>query len=507
VSTPLLELRHITKTFPGLVANDRIDFDLQPGEVHALLGENGAGKTTLMNIAAGLYRPDDGEIVVRGEPADFHSPRDALDCGIGMVHQHFQLVEPFTVAQNLALACSQRLVLGRGEARADAIRLCRTRGLSVDPDVRVWQLSVGERQKVEILKLLGRRVDILILDEPTAVLTPQESDELFVTLRRLASEGRGVVFISHKLNEVLTVADRITVLHGGREVAKLPRAQATARGLAQLMVGREVSLERIARSGGPGAPVVELVGVCAESDRGHRALHELDLTVHSGEIVGVAGVAGNGQRELAEVIAGVRSPSAGRVLMAGQDLTGADARRMIQAGIGYVPEDRMSTGLVPGLDVLDNLILKRYASPPIARGVLLDRRAARRWGLELIRKFAIRATGLGAQVSVLSGGNQQRLVLARELAGQTRALIAMHPTRGLDVGATEQVHKLLLEERRAGMAILLISEDLDEILALADRVAVIFGGRILATLPAEQADRETVGLLMGGSHLQEMSAA
>ncbi len=503
---PVVELRHITKRFGALIANDAVDFDVRAGEVHALLGENGAGKTTLMNVLAGLYQPDGGEIAIRGRAVAFHSPRDALDRGIGMIHQHFQLVEPFTVEENLALACAQRLLYRGRDARHTMLRLCALPGLEVDPQARVWQLSVGERQRVEILKLLGRSAEILILDEPTAVLTPQESEGLFATLRRLASEGASIIFISHKLNEVIAVADRITVLRGGRVVATRPCAGATPRELARLMVGRDISLARRERSGRAGEPVLELDGVCAESDRGLRALDDVSLTVHAGEVVGVAGVAGNGQRELAEVVAGTRPATAGHVRLAGRELTNHGARAMIRGGLGFVPEDRLGTGLVPDLAVLENLMLKQYDRPPLARGMLINRRAARRWAHERIDGFSVRFRGLGAPVRQLSGGNQQKLILAREMGSDRRLLVAMHPTRGLDVGATEQVHRLLLQQRAEGSGLLLISEDLDEIMALADRIAVLYGGRIMAVLPAPEADRETIGLLMGG-HTEPLGVA
>jgi len=499
-----VEMRGITKRFPGVVANDRVDFEAAAGEVHALLGENGAGKSTLSNILTGLYRPDEGEILVYGERVQFASPRDALDAGIGMVHQHFRLVEPFTVAENVVLGDH------RGEGRSFRLRrraierhvaeISTRYGLHVDPRARIWQLSVGEQQRVEILKALYREARILILDEPTAVLTPQEAEVLFATLREMANEGRTVVFISHKLHEVKAVADRVTVLRGGRSIATVSTAEATQRSLAALMVGREVATtERVEQATEKGDVVLELELCSVAGERGP-AVREASLTVRSGEIVAIAGVAGNGQRELAEAIAGIRAPVEGLVRVRGRALRPGDPRAAIAAGVAYVPEDRLGTGLAPSLSIASNLALKAYREPHVSRGPLLRLRAIRERAVELIARYRIAAPGPHAQARQLSGGNLQKVVLAREFSARPQLLVAAAPTRGLDVGAIESVHAYVREAAAEGMGVLLISEDLDEILALADRIAVMYEGRIVGEFDARAADVEEIGLAMAGGH-------
>jgi general nucleoside transport system ATP-binding protein len=498
-AVPAVELRGIVKRFPGVVANDGVDFTLASGEVHALLGENGAGKSTLMNILDGLYQPDAGEILIDGQPAAFRSPRDAISAGLGMVHQHFTLVESMSVTENVLIGLDRprfRLDL-RGKA-AEIARLAETNGLHVNPDAKVWQLSVGERQRVEILKVLYRGARVLIMDEPTAVLAPQEIDDLFRTLRSMTATGRSIVFISHKLGEVLAIADRVTVMRRGRVTAAgLPAAGLSKPDLAQLMVGRQI-LESLERTWLPaGDTVLRLENVEAQGDKGIPALRGVSLEVRSGEILGIAAVAGNGQSELAEVISGLR-PCRGRILVSGEDVANRPVRNVIQHGVAHVPEDRTGVGSAPNLSLVDNLIMKRYRNKPISRGWTIDMGAARATASQLKDSYEISAPSIDTQARLLSGGNLQRLILAREIESQPRLMIAVQPTRGLDVGAVEAAHRLLLERRTAGAAILLISEDLDEVLTLADRVAVMYEGRIVGMENASQADIATIGLLMTG---------
>jgi len=500
-------MRGITKAFPGVVANDRVDFEAAAGEVHALLGENGAGKSTLSNILTGLYRPDEGEISVWGEPVRFASPRDALDAGIFMVHQHFRLVEPFTVAENVILGehgagarAGSFLVNPRTIERRVAA-LGERYGLAVDPRARIWQLALGEQQRVEILKALYREAKILILDEPTAVLTPQEADTLFATLRTMAEEGRTVVFISHKLHEVKAVADRVTVLRGGKTIATVDTADATARSLAALMVGREV--ETVRRRPADRAALSDVVLACSAlrvaGDRGDEAVRGVSLEVRGGEIVAVAGVAGNGQRELAEALTGMRPPAAGEVRVDGRTLRAGDPRAAIRARVAHVPEDRLGTGVAPSLSIASNVVLKSYRDPQMSAGPLLRLGRIRERAVELIQRYAVRASSPSLPARQLSGGNLQKVVLGREFHGSPRALVVASPTRGLDVGAIETVHQYLLDAARDGVAILLISEDLDEILALADRIAVMYEGEVVGEVDRDSATVEELGLMMAGA--------
>jgi ABC-type uncharacterized transport system ATPase subunit len=498
-----VSLRGITKRFPGVVANDGVDFEAAAGEVHALLGENGAGKSTLSNILTGLYRPDEGEIELYGKRAEFHSPRDAIDAGVAMVHQHFRLVMPFTVAENVVLGDHRRegssfLVRQRAIERRVA-ELSERYGLHVDPRARIWQLSLGEQQRVEILKALYHEAKILILDEPTAVLTPQEADVLFATLRSMAAEGRTVIFISHKLHEVKAVSDRVTVLRGGRTIATAVTADATQHSLAALMVGREVEINRRReRSGAIGEPALVVEDLRAAGDRGGEALKGVSLSVCAGEIVAVAGVAGNGQRELAETVTGMRPLAGGSVRVHGRALRGGDAREAIRAGIAHVPEDRLGTGVAPSLGIGSNFVLKSYRRSPIARGPLLRLGAIRDHAVELIERYDVRTSGPAEPARQLSGGNLQKVVLAREFSGEPRVLVVASPTRGLDVAAIETVHAYLRDAASQGVAVLLISEDLDEIMALADRIAVMFDGEVVGEVDADAATVEEIGLLMAG---------
>lgn len=492
----------IVKRFPGVVANDGVDFEVRAGEVHALLGENGAGKSTLSNILTGLYRPDDGTVEIDGSSVSFSSPRDALHAGIGMVHQHFRLVETFTVAENVVLGEEDSpMIMDHDEVSAKVKALSDRYGLAVDPSARIWQLSVGEQQRVEIVKVLYRGAKVLILDEPTAVLTPHEADSLFATLRSMVAEGRTVIFISHKLDEVMKVSDRVTVLRGGRTVGTVETASTSTRELASMMVGRSVEFDRVRRSvpADVSRTVLRLTDVSASDDRGRVALHSITLTVGHGEIVGVAGVAGNGQRELAEVIAGMRTSASGAIDVEGQPVQSGKARSAIASGIAHIPEDRLHTGLASGHSVEDNMALKNYRSRELSPFRFLRRKAIRSQASSLIDRYDVKTPGTTTPVRLLSGGNVQKVLLAREFSALPKVLVAASPTRGLDVGAIETVRERLVEAANGGVGILLISEDLDEIMSLADRIVVMYEGRIVDDLPADGADRERIGLTMGGA--------
>jgi ABC-type uncharacterized transport system ATPase subunit len=512
--SPAVSMRGISKAFPGVVANDHVDFDAAAGEVHALLGENGAGKSTLSNILTGLYRPDEGEIFLFGRQVHFGSPRDALDAGIFMVHQHFRLVEPFTVAENVILgehgdrARGGHFLVHPRAVERRVRELGERYGLPVDPRARIWQLSLGEQQRVEILKALLRDARILILDEPTAVLTPQEAETLFATLRTMAAEGRTVIFISHKLHEVQSVADRVTVLRGGRNVATVAARGASRQSLAALMVGRDV--ETVRRRPSDRASVGDVVLACrdldVDGDRGETAVRGVSLDVRAGEIVGVAGVAGNGQRELAEALTGMREPSRGEVRVGGRILRPGDPRAAIRAGVAHVPEDRLGTGVAPSLTLASNVVLKSYREDELSAGPLLRVGKIRDRALALIRRYAVHASSPDVPARQLSGGNLQKVVLGREFHGHPRALVVASPTRGLDVGAIETVHRYLLGASADGVAILLISEDLDEILALADRIAVMYEGEIVGVVETAGASVEELGLMMAGGHRDESAA-
>lgn len=503
-----VEMRGIVKRFPGVVANDQVDFDLRSGEVHALLGENGAGKSTLMNILAGLYQADEGTVRVHDSVVEFHSPRDAIEAGLGMVHQHFTLVDSLTVTENILLGLDEpRFWMDLPRYQKKVGEMAERTGLAVDPAAKIWQLSVGEQQRVEILKMLYRGTNILIMDEPTAVLAPQEIAELFETLRGMTAEGASVVFISHKLDEVLTIADRVTVMRRGKVTAAgEPAAGKTKRDLAQLMVGREVleTVDKDAREAGP--VILQLAAVSTISDRGLTALDGVDLQVRSGEIVGLAGVAGNGQSELAEVITGLRACSGGSITVNGAELANRPVVEAIDAGVAHVPEDRTGTGSAPNLSLTDNLIMKAYRAEPIGHGWTLDGSIARERAEELKETYEVSAPSIDTEARLLSGGNLQRLILAREISSEPGLMVAVQPTRGLDVGAIETVHKLLLGQRAAGTAILLISEDLDEILMLADSVAVIYEGRISQPISTADADMSELGMLMTGSSAEAIAA-
>ncbi len=498
-----VSLRGITKRFPGVLANDGVDFEAAEGEVHALLGENGAGKSTLSNILTGLYRPDEGEVHLHGKQVSFSSPRDALDAGVCMVHQHFRLVTPFTVAENVILGDhrgeGKKFTVNPRRIERRVAELGERYRIAVDPRARVWQLSLGEQQRVELLKALYREARVLILDEPTAVLTPQEADSLFETLRVMAAEGRTIIFISHKLHEVKAVSDRVTVLRAGKNVATVDTAEATTRSLAALMVGREVAAaERVEHTGALGEPVLEAKNLWAAGDRGGDSLRGVSLAVRGGEILAVAGVAGNGQRELAETLTGMRSCTKGAILVDGRKLRGGDAREAIRAGVAHVPEDRLHTGVAPSLSIGSNVVLKSYRGRTVTTGPLLRLRAIREHAAGLIKRYDVRGGGPELPARQLSGGNLQKVVLAREFEGDPRVLVVASPTRGLDVAAIETVHGYLRTAAAGGVGVLLISEDLDEIRALADRIVVMYEGAIAGEVDAESSTIEELGLLMAG---------
>jgi simple sugar transport system ATP-binding protein len=499
-----VEMQGIVKRFPGVLASDHVDFELRTGEIHALLGENGAGKSTLMNVLAGLYRPEEGTIHVHGKPADIRSPRDAIDRGIGMVHQHFMLVPSQSVTENILLGLDEpRFVMNLPRYERRVSELAEEFGLQVDPGAKIWQLSVGEQQRVEILKMLYRGTDILIMDEPTAVLAPQEIEDLFNILRSMVDEGKSLVFISHKLGEVMEIADRITVLRKGQVTAAgLEPSETTPADLARLMVGRKVLFRVEKELQDAGQVVLSVDNVFADNDKGLPALRDISLQVRAGEILGLAGVAGNGQPELAEVITGLRRCSSGQVTVHGQVVSNRSARAAIDRGVAHIPEDRKEMGSAPNLSITNNLILKAYRKPPIARGPAVDYPAAHDHAEGLKAEYEIAAPSVETSVRYLSGGNLQRVILAREISAGPGLMVAMQPTRGLDVGAIEGVHRLLLELRQAGTAVLLVSEELDEIIMLSDRIAVIYEGQIVGRVPVEEGQdpREQIGLMMTGQH-------
>ncbi len=491
-------MKGITKRFPGVVANDAVDIRVRAGEVHALLGENGAGKTTLISLLYGLYTPDDGEIHLSGRPVRFRSPKDAMRAGIGLVAQHFTLSNRHTVAENVALGLPAPFLFPTRKVAKRVAELGERYGLAVDPQAEVWELSAGEKQRVEILKALVHGAKILILDEPTSVLTPGEAEGLFEVLEGMKRSGHAVVFITHKLGEVMRVADAVTVLRKGAVVGNLRREEASLKGLAELMVGRSVAPVRNARGGSFGEPVLRVRDVCVAGDRkGREALSNVTFDVHRGEILGVAGVAGNGQRELIDALTGLRRPTKGTVELGGRDVTRFSAGELFGAGVAHIPEDRNHTGVVPAFSVTENLMLRGYREPPLSQGPLLDYRAAERTAERAIDAYDVATPSPKTPTRLLSGGNVQKVILARELAGRPKLIVAAHPTYGLDVGATERTHQELLERRAEGAGVLLVSEDLEELLLLADRIMVLFGGRVMGTVPGN-ANRETLGLMMAG---------
>lgn len=498
---PILELRGITKRFPGVLANDNMDLSLEKGEIHALLGENGAGKTTLMNILYGLYQPDEGQIFVHGEEVQVHSPRDAIAEGIGMVHQHFMLVPVFTVTENVMLGDEVTRAggfLDRDEV-AESIREISSRyGLEVDPESYVRDLPVGVQQRVEIIKLLYREAEILIFDEPTAVLTPQEADELFKVMRSLVEQGKSIIFITHKLREVMSIADRITVIRNGKVVGTTSPQEADQRKLAEMMVGREVRLEVEKAAQREGKLVLEVRDLVVIDDRDQIAVDGVSFNVHAGEIFGLAGVQGNGQTELVEALTGLREIMEGEVRIEGRDATRHTPRRVTELGTAHVPEDRQRDGLVLSFPVAENLVLQTYYQAPFTEGVVMQQEEIFRTAERLIQEFDIRTPGPQTPAGSLSGGNQQKVIVAREFSRPIKLLIASQPTRGLDVGSIEYIHKRIMEKREDGVAVLLVSPELDEILQLSDRIGVMYRGEIVAVVPGEEANKEDLGLYMAG---------
>jgi general nucleoside transport system ATP-binding protein len=497
---PMLQMRGITKRFPGVVANQRVDFDVRAGEVHTLLGENGAGKSTLMRVLYGLYPADEGEILLRGELVHITSPAVAIQHGIGMIHQHFMLVPTLTVAQNVALGLpsSRRPMTDLDRVSKRIRELSSGYGLKMDPEAYIWQLSVGERQRVEIMKALYRNASLLVLDEPTAVLTPQEVDDFFIILRQMVADGRGLVFISHKIREVLALSDRITVLRGGTVVGTVEPKDVTRRDLAHMMVGRDVGMVQNAAETGGGEVRLSVETLTVRGDRDTEVVHGLSLQVSSGEIVGIAGVSGNGQRELAESIAGLRAPAGGSIRLNGVDLTGRGPARIREAGLGYVPEERMRDGVIGEFSVSDNLLLVDNRAPAFNRWGFLRSGAIRRHCQQLVSAFNVKTPRLETPATHLSGGNIQKLIMARELSRDPRVLLVSQPTRGIDVGATEYIHHRLIEQRDSGVAILIISEDLDEVMSLSDRILVMYEGGIIGEVDPRKSTRETLGLMMAG---------
>ena len=504
---PLLELKGITKRFPGVVANDGVDFDLRKGEVHALLGENGAGKSTLMNILYGLYHPDEGEFRLNGKPLRINSPREAIDAGIGMVHQHFMLIPVMTVAENIVLAAepTRGPFLDEGNAEERVRELSERFGLAVRPDAFVERISVGMQQRVEILKALYRGAEILILDEPTAVLTPQESAELFEIITSLKGGGKSIIFITHKLNEVLEIADRITVLRRGKTIDTVPREGATEEGLARLMVGREVILRVDKSPAQPGHPLLVVENLVVDDERGLECVRGISFEVRAGEIVGIAGVDGNGQSELIDAITGLRPARSGKITVNNREVTGDSPRECLDAGVGHIPEDRQVRGLVLDFTLAENIALHDYREEPDSKhGWLFPKRLTAR-ARNLLKEFDVRGGGPETRAGALSGGNQQKVIVAREVSRDPSVLVAAQPTRGLDVGAIEFVHRRLVEERDEGRGILLVSFELDEILSLSDRILVLYEGNIVAEYGPDVSEEE-IGLAMLGGKREATAA-
>jgi len=505
----IIEMRRITKHFPGVLANDHIDFDLRACEIHALLGENGSGKTTLMNVLYGLYRPDEGEIRFRGEPVALRSPKDAIDLGIGMVHQHFMLVSPMSVTENIVLGLKspREPLLDLSQAERRTADLSKTYKLKVDPKAKVEQLSVGERQRVEIIKALYRGAQVLILDEPTSVLTPQETEDLFRALRSMAEEGLAIIFITHKLPEVMAVSDRVTVLRRGKVVATVRTQETNPTDLSRKMIGKDVLLSVEKGKTEKGKVVLEVKNLSALSDQGVPALRNVSFSIHEGEILGVAGVAGNGQAELAEVLTGMRRATAGKVYISGKDLTNRSPKQLIEQGLGDIPEDRLGMGVILDFSIAENLIIEIRSKPPFSHRwflpfdnrYFLDMREVRQHAEKLIHEYGVDTTSEDAPARNLSGGNLQRLLLSKVLSRNPILLLAAQPTSGLDIGATGFIRNKLMEQRDRGAAILLVSEDLDEIMTLSDRIAVMYGGEIVAIVPASQANVKEIGLVMTGA--------
>jgi ABC-type uncharacterized transport system ATPase subunit len=503
-----LEMRGIVKKFPGVLANDHVDFDVKAGEIHALLGENGAGKSTLMKILYGLYQPEEGEVLLDGQPIEIHSPTDSINHGIGMIHQHFMLVDNVTVAENVALGLksSKGLRLDLDVVSARIRELADKYGLQVDPKAIISKLAVGERQRVEIVKALYRGAALLVLDEPTAVLTPQEVDDLFVIFRQMAADGHALIFISHKLDEIFALTDRVSVLRDGKMIGTVQTADVNKAQLANMMVGREVVLTRDRQPREAGETRLMLENINAVNDDGKLVLKDVSFEVRSGEILGVAGVSGNGQRPLAEAIAGLHEVENGRVLLEGQDVTNLSPAQMFDAGLSYIPEERMHDGCIKDFSVAENAILQDYVREPFSKGIFLNFKAIDNHAQYLITSFNVKTPSQETPIKNLSGGNIQKLILARELAREPRVLIAAQPTRGVDIGATEYIHGQLLRQRAEGLATLLISEDLDEVKAMSDRIVVLFGGEIMGIVNSDEVTIDQLGLMMAGESAEQVFA-
>jgi len=498
--TPIVSFDSIVKRFPGVVANDEVTFAINEGTVHSLLGENGAGKTTLMNILYGLYQQDGGTIRLRGEKIQIDSPTRAIELGIGMVHQHFKLVENHSVVENIALGLSDiNKVNPTRQIKRKLIDLAGRYGLEVDPEAKVWQLSAGEKQRVEILRALYRGAEILILDEPTSVLTPGETDRLFNVLEDMISMGKTIIFITHKLDEVMAISDFVTVLREGKVVDTVQKELTGKRELSKKMVGREVLFDLKREEVGRGERILEVKNLHGFNDKGVKAIDDLSFDLHESEILGLAGVAGNGQRELAEILSGLRPSTGGKVIMNGKDMTNASPRRISDQQVAHIPEDRIKQGIVGELNLNDNVILKSYRRPPFSRGFLLNYGVVRKHANRIIKDFNVKAPGPETPANLLSGGNIQKLILGREVSTSPKIILASHPTYGLDVGAAEQIRNLLLEQRRKGVAVLLISENLTEITSISDRIAVIYEGKLMGILDRDQADRDKLGMMMAGT--------
>ena len=502
---PILEMKGITKTFGSVTANENVDLTLYPGEIHALLGENGAGKSTLMNVLNGIYRPNSGEILHKGKKVTIRSPKHAVDMGIGMVHQHFKLIPTLTAAENVFLYMPKcNLVLKKKEMEEQIRKWSEEFHLEVEPSALIWQLSVGEQQRVEIVKLLSRGAEILILDEPSAVLTAQEAKEMFRVLRSMADSGKSVVVISHKMNEVMEFADRITVLKGGKVEDTMVAADATVERLTRAVVG-ERELKPHKNEGGSRQEnvVLDVKDLSVKNDRELMAVKNLSLQIHAGEIFGIAGVAGNGQKELAEAIAGLRKAETGAIVLNGEDVTGQNAKARIKKRIGFIPEDRLSMGLVPGMTMEENRILKEFDTDSFSKHHILKRKVIKETVQDEISRYEIKTAGEKSPVSLMSGGNQQKLLVAREIGGNPTLLIAVYPSRGLDIGAAEAIHEILLEQCKKGVAVLLVSEELDELFQMADRIGVLCSGELMATLEKKEADYDTIGRLMSGERYEK----
>ena len=502
----VIVMEGITKTFPGVIANEDVDFYAYHGEIVSLLGENGAGKTTLMKILYGLYSKTSGNIYVKGKKVDIRSPKEAIDLGIGMVHQHFTLVNPFTVVENIILGMKENgSILNVDKARKKVINYMGKYNLHVDQDSRIDQLSVGEKQKVEILKLLFRNANILILDEATSVLTPQETSDFFKTLKILKSESKTIVFISHKLNEVLEISDRIVVLRSGKVVGETIPSETDRKSLAKMMVGKDVIDVIPQKNKNIGEPILEVKQLSALSDRGHLALKEISFNVKSGEILGIAGVSGNGQKELEDILSGIRKPLGGGIYFNGKNLTGKSPKSMINLGIGRIPEDRMENGIVGEIPIYENLLIERFDCKPYCNSLFLNYKEIRKYAKELVREFDIRTPSINILTNKLSGGNIQKVILARIFSRSPKFLLASQPTRGLDVGATEYIHSKLIEARERGCGILLISEDLDEIINLSDRILILYSGEIMGFVRKGELAKEDIGLMMTGTRKEALS--